>query len=358
MKRKIIIINRSLVEAGAEKQSVMLASILQKQYKVTLVILYDIISDVNRETISNNDLKVVVLNGDSLFIKAIDFYKLLKTNKPHIVFSYLASGNLFNALIGSISGVKYRIGGIRNAELSSKKLPFERVFHNYFLTKTISNSHSAVSGLSKLGFKGDKFHVIHNAFELNQSYILRTENNTVNIISLARFVPQKDYFTAIEAIKLLSSKMESIENKVVYYLIGYGEMEQAIRDKVKELGLEGLVKIIIKPNNLVDYFKKADVFLSTSLFEGMSNSVMEALSFSLPVVATSAGDMEYLVKDDFNGYICDIGDYNQISDRLEMLVRNYDLRKAMGEKSYQIISENFSMEKFRDNYITFIENLN
>ena len=358
MTKKIVIITQTLLSGGAEKQSVYLAKVLSKNFQVYLIVLKgNSIEKKFLDIIKDENVEIIRLSG-ILFKNIIDTYKLFKKENIQIIFSYLASGNFINGIVGLIARVPNRIGGIRNAELSSKKLPFERLFHNYFLTKTISNSHSAVTGLSKLKFKERKFHVIHNAFELNQSFISRTENDEVNIISMARFVPQKDYFTALEAIKILSSKMKSLKNKFVYYLIGYGEMEQAIRDKVKELDLEGVVRIIIKPNNLVDYFKRADIFLSTSLFEGMSNSVMEAMSFSLPIIATPAGDMEYLVKEGENGYLCEMRNPVQIANKLLLIIQDFELRKKMGEKSYQIISENFTMDRFRNNYVTFIKNLN
>ena len=358
MKKKIIIINRSLVEAGAEKQSVILASVLQKYYHVTLVILFDIISDVNRAIIYNNNLKLVVLNGDNLFFKAYNFYKLLKTNKPDIIFSYLAIGNLFNGFIGGLANVKYKIGGIRNAVLPSNRVSIEKVMHNRFLSCTISNNHAAADNLSSDGFKSSKFFVIHNAFDLTQKRINRNNDKVINILSVSRFVPQKDFITALEAISQLFNLKVLCRFKFKYFIIGYGKQEQLIRRKISELGIEDVVEVIIKPNNLGDYYRKADIFLSTSLFEGLSNSVMEAMSFSLPVVATPAGDMEYLVKQDENGFLCEMKNPQDIASKLSVLINDYELRKKMGLKSYEIIARNFSMEKFEKNYIDFINKLN
>ena len=68
----------------------------------------------------------------------------------------------------------------------------------------------------------------------------------------------------------------------------------------------------------------------------MSNTIMEAMSYSLPVVATNAGDTSYLVKDGITGFLCNIGDYQQISDRLSTLITDYDLRKKWNLRRYSL----------------------
>ena len=357
MKKKIAIIIQTLLSGGAEKQSVYLAKTLSEDFDVSLIILKG--NSVERkflEIIRNDSVKLIRLSG-GLVKNMLSVYNIFRKEKIDITFSYLASGNFINGIIGSVSGVPYRVGGIRNAELSKKKLAVERWVHNHLLSKTVSNSFSAVEGLSKLGFNAKKFYVIHNAFELKEAGIIRNQQDTINILSVARFVPQKDYFTAIQAIKILIGWLKDSHHTFKYYLVGYGKQEQAIRDKVTELNLDEHIRIVIKPDNLDAYFKKADIFLSTSLFEGLSNSVMEALSFSLPVVATPAGDMEYLVKQDENGFLCEMKNPQDIASKLSVLINDYELRKKMGLKSYEIIAQIFSMDIFKQKYISFINNM-
>jgi glycosyltransferase involved in cell wall biosynthesis len=222
----------------------------------------------------------------------------------------------------------------------------------------VTNNYIAVNGLTKLGFKKEKFCVIHNAYDLTQVPIIRQQKkDVVNIISVARFVTQKDYFTALRAVSLLKKRLANDIIVFKFYLIGFGELENQIRTWVKELNIDDLVEIIIKPNNLSDYFKDADIFLTTSVFEGLSNSVMEAMSFSLPVVATKAGDMEYLVKEDINGYLCDIGNVEKISNSLYKLVCDDQLRNTMGSNGYDLLKMEFNIDIFTEKYVNFINSL-
>lgn len=95
--------------------------------------------------------------------------------------------------------------------------------------------------------------------------------------------------------------------------------------------------------------------LTTSIYEGMPNVVMEAMNNGLPIIATDAGDMKYLVKDDENGYLCPIGDIEYIANKLVAVITNTELRNIMGANSRKIIDENFRPDKVFRAYKKLIE---
>ena len=170
-------------------------------------------------------------------------------------------------------------------------------------------------------------------------------------------MPQKDYFTAIESINLVKRALENSNFTFQYYIVGYGTEEKKIRNRINSLNLNKIVKLIINPKNVFDYFKKSDLFLTTSLYEGMSNSVMEAMSYSLPILATDAGDMKYLVKDNFNGFICSFKNPKAISEKVVELITDFDLRNKMGANSYITLKKKFNLQQFYGNYVTFLNSI-
>ena len=89
----------------------------------------------------------------------------------------------------------------------------------------------------------------------------------------------------------------------------------------------------------------------------MSNSVMEAMSYSLPIVATNAGDMKCLVKDNFNGFICPFKNPRAISEKVVELITDFDLRNKMGANSYLTLKKGFNLQQFSGNYITFLNSI-
>jgi glycosyltransferase involved in cell wall biosynthesis len=358
MKKNICVFIESLLSGGAEKQAVLLTKALNSDNNVWLVIWKGHLFEQKFiDLIKENNLKTVFFKGNLLirFIKLVIF---LKKKKIKLIFAFLASNNFYGSIAGKLTGVNFIIGGIRNAEIPHFKFIIQRFLHNYLLDYTIFNNYSGKDNLINKGFKSNSCYVIPNCFELNTLLLKRIQPDIVKIVSLARFVEQKDYPTALKAIEYLKKELNKDKNFLFkYQIIGYGVLENEIRAKIKELKLEDSIEIIINPPNISDFLKGADIFLTTSLFEGTSNSIMEAMSYSLPVVATDAGDNIQLIENNMSGSICEIGNYRQIAVCLFELITDHSKRVNYGERAYFKLKNEFSMEKFKERYNEFIEKI-
>ena len=120
------------------------------------------------------------------------------------------------------------------------------------------------------------------------------------------------------------------------------------------MGLESTCKIFINPDNIPELLDAADIYLSTSLIEGTSNSIMEAMNASLPIVATNVGDNPYLVEEGRNGFLLAPGDVTGLAHKMEELTKNALLRLQFGKESLNILRYNYSAEAFRNNYLKII----
>ncbi len=112
--------------------------------------------------------------------------------------------------------------------------------------------------------------------------------------------------------------------------------------------------MIINPSNISNILADCDIYLSTSLFEGLSNSIMEAMVAGLPIVATDVGDNKYLVKDGFNGFLVPCKDVNGIVEKLELLSESADMRDNFGNNSRILIKNKFSQGKLLENYLNLL----
>lgn len=352
---RIAIINNWLISGGAEKQGLILAKTLSKDYKVFFCIYYPHkLEDKFLKEINDNNIQLILLKGNH-FNKFYTFYDVCKKNEISMIISYLFAGNFMNGLIGSFLKVPYRIGGIRNSKHSAIKNLTQRTLHNYLLTMSISNSYMGMNECIKFGFVQNKMKVVHNSFEFNKETYQKTVNACIKVITVARFVEQKDYLTSLKAIQYAVSKSGNI--KIQYIIIGYGKLENKIREWINENMLTDFVTIILNPENVNEYLSQSDIYLSTSLFEGLSNSIMEGMSFSLPIVATNVGDNNQLVKVGFNGYLTETGNYKKLGDYILELSKNPKKRIELGHNSYSHLKENFSHEKFKDSYLKIIKPL-
>lgn len=359
--KRVIILTNTLANGGAEKQSILLANALQNDYQTQLIVYYGKEFDPRLKQLAEKYNVNVLWQYGSHIKKLLFLYKLFRQDKNTVIFSYLATTNLINALLGKISGIKYRIGGIRNAKLSKNKFYIQKILHNYFLTCSIFNNYQGKSELCAKGFNNRKAFAIPNCHEISRPPITVTPvSESLNIVTIGRFVEQKDYFTAIDAIRLLKDKL--FENhsvvKVKYIIVGYGELEDNIRTYIHKQDLDEMVKIIINPPNATDYLENAHIYLSTSLFEGLSNSIMEAMEYSLPVVATNVGDNDKLILEGENGFLTEVKNVERIAEKLLILLENNGLRDTMGQTGYTHLVKDFSTSTFKNNYISLITELN
>lgn len=350
-KKKVCIFINTLRRGGAEKQALLLAKMLKRDYSVTLLVYYgNKLDPKSMDYIATNELDMVSLRGSHIK-KIVKFNKYLKENEVEVLFTYLLTTNLIGSIVGKIAGTNQIYTGIRNSFIDKRKIGLQRFIQNYLCTKTIYNNYRGVDNLSKIGFKSKKAIVIPNCYEFMNGKIVREKKEKVTILSLGRFIAQKDWFTALESVKAL----HQIYTNINYFIVGYGDLEQQLREWIDKNKTNEYMKLVVSPQNVNEYYEKSDIYLQTSLYEGLSNTVLEAMSFSLPLVVTDAGDNDKLVHTDANGYLCEVGNINQISANLGKLILSYKKRVEFGEKSFEIVAFNYSSNTFRTNYCKLIE---
>lgn len=348
MKRVSILLS-TIDSGGAEKQAVLLASQLSKHTEVNLIVLYGNHSEYKRnvDLLAESTVKVHKLIGNMLS-KLRCIKSIIKESKTDVLLNYLTMPDFVGSLVGRMCGIRV-YNGIRNSRMPKGKMLIEKIVHNLFATGTIYNCYSGADYFGNHGFRRKKNIVIPNCFPDIEETIIRPDHKVKTIITVGRFDPQKDYETLIKSVARLS------RNDFRLCIVGYGVLEEQIRTWVKVYNIESKTDVYIKPNNVSELERNADIYISTSFFEGTSNSIMEALNWSLPVVATNVGDNDHLVIDGENGFLHLIGDVDGLSASLCKLLDSAKLRNQMGHKGNQNLRENYSIEIFEKRYIDLIE---
>lgn len=352
----IIIFCKTLAIGGAEKQALTLAKLFTEKGENVLLINWcgDIIDPRNKEFIKDNSIRYTGLNGNTIQ-KFRKYLKIIKNQGELIVLSYLTLANIIAGLSKLFINDIVTIGGIRTERLPFYKFLFEKLTHNYLNDATVFNNHSAKYKFESKGFRVNKIFVIHNTIKAIPEEQTLKKVDEIVIVSVSRFVKPKDFETALRSIKKVIESDREI--KLKYFIVGYGPMEEKIKSLVGFLNLNDYVKILIKPSNVTRILTNSDIYLSTSLFEGLSNSIMEAMSAGLPIIGTDVGDNRYLIEDGYNGFIVSCKDIDTITERIKCLVYNADLRREFGINSRKKIEKEFSEEELLKNYYELFTNL-
>jgi len=355
---KICVLIRTLNSGGAEKQSVLLSNALNADYEVHLVVQHGNEVEVKHiEFLQKNKIHFVLLKG-GLFKRLNTFYHFLKESDINIIFSYLTSDNFWGAIIGKLAGVEYLVGGIRSIVLPWHKFYVTKFLQRYFLDYLIYNSLKGYDNFIQEGFDKEKAVIIHNYIDPPVSFYKRKSRNVVKVITVARFVEGKDYLTAIKVIHYLISNISTGKIDLQYFIIGFGKLEKQIREWVDFYGLNDHIHIILRPDNLEKYYLESDIYLCTSTEEGLSNSIMEAMSHSLPLVATDAGDNPSLIQDGITGFIVPQRSYKKIASALNEFITSYEKRIDFGLAGFNYIKDEFSYDNFRKKYSELINSMN
>lgn len=352
MKKNIAVFVKNLTSGGAEKQAVLLAKALAGDYEMHYIIFNGRKVHKKYFDLLHEDVRVHIVSFQGGHLSRFrQFVSYLKANNIDMIFSYLTAANLYACIAGRITGAKV-FTGLRNAELPLGRRIADRILANHCAVRAVVNCSSGNRKFIKQGFKVEKLVVIPNCFENISPYTEKQDTDgKIHIITVGRFVPQKDYPTAIKAVSIAHKEYRDLW----FDIVGYGDKEQLIRNSVKSCGIEDCTTIHINPDNIPELLKRASIYLSSSLFEGTSNSIMEGMNANLPVVATDVGDNYKLVHDRDNGYLEAVGDVYSIAKDIVTLCNDENLRNCMAIASKKNLEENYSVEIFRERYIRLIE---
>jgi glycosyltransferase involved in cell wall biosynthesis len=353
---RIIISCKTLLKGGAEKQTLILSKLLTEN-RIYVILINWSGTKVDPEYlkyIDDHSIKYLALEGN-LVKKFFNFIQIIKDEKISVIFSYLTLSNFLSGLTKFFLKDVVTIGGIRNEKLPYHKFLFEKWVHNFLNDATVFNNFSAGKKFIHRGFKSEKIFVIHNAIE-NPQKIIRTKklDSDLRILTVSRFVEQKDFRTALYSFKSLVDRNK--EKNLIYHIVGFGPLENEIRSLAEHLNVVDRVKVFINPSDIPEIMKQCDIYLSTSLFEGLSNSLMEAMVFGLPIVATDVGDNSYLIEDGLNGFLVGCKDIDSIAEKLNILIGSEELRNRFGEFSQDKIMRDFSMDRMQSGYLTLLSN--
>ena len=160
----------------------------------------------------------------------------------------------------------------------------------------------------------------------------------VNTLFMGRIGTRKGAYDIIEAAKSLQN------NNIKIMLYGDGEIEQ-VQKLIDKNNLNNKIKIggWIKGDDIDKAYNKADIFILPSYNEGLPMSVLEAMSYGLPVISTPVGGTPEAVEDGVNGFLIQPGDYKTLAEKIDLLANNKELREQMGVESYKIAKEKFDI---------------
>lgn len=162
---------------------------------------------------------------------------------------------------------------------------------------------------------------------------LGLKDSDIVCISAGDLVPRKNYKTAIEA-------LSQVKNNNVHYLIcGIGPEKDKLKKLADDLGVSNNIHFLGFRKDIKELMKISDIFIFTTLQEGMPRSMMEAMACGLPCVASKIRGNVDLLDDGKGGFLFDLSDKTTLIKSVKILAENTKLRKNMGKYNLVAIKD-------------------
>ena len=167
--------------------------------------------------------------------------------------------------------------------------------------------------------------------------------------SVGRLDPVKNYSMLLRAF----SKMSGTDSRKTYLvLVGEGPVQSELKELATALKISQQVIFLGRQYRVFEILPLLDVFVLSSITEGTSIALLEAQACGVPAVVTDVGGNSRIIQTGKNGFLCALNDDNAMSEYLERLKNDQDLRTRMAQAAQNIVRQRFGLQTMVHQYET------
>ncbi|MBN1994482.1 MAG: glycosyltransferase [Anaerolineae bacterium] len=284
----------------------------------------------------------------------IHLYQELKQWQPHLVQTMLPTADVVGRTMGHLVGIPVIVSSIRtrNCHKSRWQLFWDHLTIRW-ACRVIFNSQEVIPfALTHEGVIKEQIVYIPNGARIPQpksatrTAALRAELgltycNVKVLAMVARLHPQKGHRDLLQASALA---LKEIPNMILL-IIGDGPLRQSLEVEVTGLGIAAQVRFLGDRSDVPDLLSMIDLYVHSSLFEGMPNAVMEAMTAARPVIATAIDGAQTLIVDGESGWLVEPGNPAALAARIIFALRHPETARQMGLAAAERIKHHFSADR-------------
>jgi glycosyltransferase involved in cell wall biosynthesis len=343
-------------------------SIKANEYEVILVAPYDEYSDRLSEEFEYHDIYInnKGANPKEDIRTTIEFYKLYKKIKPHIVLHYTIKPNIYGTIACSILGIKTinNIAGLgtlfikqnfvtkiakwlyKYSQSKADKIFFQnRDDFDMFTGENLVNKNKC-DILPGSGVDTDKFIPVE----------YKKEDEIFRFLLVARMLWDKGIGEYIEASKIIKNRYKNVE----FQMLGFLDVDNhsaVSKEQMQEWADAGYVNYLGVSDNVKEEIAKVDCVVLPSFYrEGTPRILLESASMAKPIVTTDSVGCRDVVDDGVNGYLCEVRNANDLADKMEMMLGLSDSERVeMGEKGREKMINEFDESIVIKKYLEAID---
>lgn len=310
----------------------------------------------------------IVIEYKSIF----NFFSIIKRFKPYVVHAHLQVPEILTSLVHFFYP-KFKFIVSKHNDAYSRFLPKSL---NPFVFKLVSYQTKAIICISKNVFKfcSDNLHLnkeklkivyyginpnIYDPKFIDTLEIQRLKNNFKILKhdfvfgTVARLHPQKSLDTLINSFLIFQKRF----NNSKLLIVGEGHLENKLKSQVKELGLVNNVIFTGKRDDIPQLYQLMDVFVLSSIYEGLGLVLLEAMSAQIPIIGTDAGAIPDIISK--TGIIVPAKNIDELSKAMLYIFKNESKRNEMIQIGKTEIKERFTVDRmFNQTHDIYIKAIN
>lgn len=365
---KILLVIRQLILGGAESQTYELARGLDKdKFEVVVCSLQSGGYFAKKLEAEGIPVRVVEKRWRYDFTIVPRLISLFRHERPNIVHCVMWTANMWGGLSAILTGVPRLVMSTRSIGVWKSRLHYltgPLVFNRADLI--LANSVEVRNYMvQREGVRPDKIQVVYNGLDLGRfgrrpdheevermrkEFGLPTKRPVVGIV--ANLSPQKDYPTFLRA----AARVANHNSEICFFIVGDGILRPSIESEVTNLGLEGRVIFAGQRNDIERCLACMNVFVLSSIREGFSNALLEAMASSLPVVATRVGGNIEAVTEGKSGFLFEVGDDEGLAQYILRLINDPEEASRLGECGRRRVTQAFGMTGYLKGMATLYTN--
>jgi glycosyltransferase involved in cell wall biosynthesis len=284
------------------------------------------------------------------------FSRLLKRLAPDVIHAHDPHGVAMASLALSLGSSSAAKGGRQPVLVASRRVDFHLKGNSFSRWKYrqvdcfIAASEAIRQMLVGDGVAADRTVTVHEGIdvehvqaapEVNVHEACFLPHGAPVVGNVAALVPHKGQRYLIEAAHLVVQQVPDAR----FIILGEGELREPLEKQVHEHHLE---KHVILPGFRTDVLgciKGFDLFVMSSVTEGLGTSLLDAMAAARPIVATTAGGIPEIVEDGVNGLLVPPRDARALADAIVRALKDPALRRTMGDAGFARVTERFTVDR-------------
>lgn len=173
------------------------------------------------------------------------------------------------------------------------------------------------------------------------------------VVAVGRLTHQKNHRLLLEAFADFSK--EEKEYQLVLY--GQGELQEMLENQAEELNIQNNVIFAGFKSDILECIKSASMYVLSSDYEGISNSLLEAMALGLPVISTDCpiGGSRMCIQNGVNGILVELNNKRELAEAMKKIAADTKFAKELGVQAAKI-RDRFALEKIAKQWLEFGEN--